>query len=196
MILAQLRGTAMTATTAPQVEKPTIWQIDPAHTLVEFAVKHMMFTTVKGRFGGVHGTIVDDAADPSRSSVEVEIDAASIDTREEKRDAHLRSPDFLDVESYPTITFKSSRVEHAGQDRLRVIGDLTIHGNTREVVLDTTINGRGTNPFGLEVAGFSGETTINRRDFGLNWNMALEAGGVLVGDTVKILLEIEAVKQS
>jgi len=186
----------MTATTAPQVEKPTIWQIDPAHTLVEFAVKHMMFTTVKGRFGGVHGTIVDDAADPSRSSVEVEIDAASIDTREEKRDAHLRSPDFLDVESYPTITFKSSRAEHAGPDRLRVVGDLTIHGTTREVVLDTTINGRGTNPFGLEVAGFTGETTINRRDFGLNWNMALEAGGVLVGDTVKILIEIEAVKQS
>ena len=186
----------MTATTAPQVEKPTIWQIDPAHSLVEFAVKHMMFTTVKGRFGGVHGTIVDDAADPSRSSVEVELDAASIDTREEKRDAHLRSPDFLDVESYPTITFKSSRVEHAGPDRLRVIGDLTIHGTTREVVLNTTINGQGTNPFGQEVAGFTGETTINRRDFGLNWNMALEAGGVLVGDTVKILLEIEAVKQS
>jgi polyisoprenoid-binding protein YceI len=186
----------MTASIAPQVEKTTIWQIDPAHTLVEFAVKHMMFATVKGRFGGVHGTIVDDAAGPSRSSVEVEIDAASIDTREEKRDAHLRSPDFLDVQNHPTITFKSSRVEHAGQDRLRVVGDLTIHGTTREVVLDTTINGRGTNPFGLEVAGFTAETTINRRDFGLTWNVALEAGGVLVGDTVKILLEIEAVKQS
>jgi polyisoprenoid-binding protein YceI len=186
----------MTASIAPQVEKTSIWQIDPAHTVVEFAVKHMMFATVKGRFGAVHGTIVDDAADPSRSSVEVEIDAASIDTREEKRDAHLRSPDFLDVQSYPTITFTSSRVERAGQDRLRVIGDLTIHGTTREVVLDTTINGRGTNPFGLEVAGFTAETTINRRDFGLTWNMALETGGVLVGDTVKILLEVEAVKQS
>src|SRR5439155_22885123 len=113
------------------------------------------FARVKGRFGGARSTIVDDAADPSRSSVEVDIDAASIDTRDEKRDAHLRSPDFLDVESYPTITFKSSRVEHAGRDRLRVIGDLTIHGTTREVVLDTTINGRGTNPFGLEVAGFT-----------------------------------------
>ena len=186
----------MTASIAPQVEKTTIWQIDPAHTVVEFAVKHMMFATVKGRLGSVHGTIVDDAADPSRSSVEVEIDAASIDTREEKRDAHLRSPDFLDVQNYPTITFKSSRVERTGQDRLRVIGDLTIHGTTREVVLDTTINGRGTNPFGLEVAGFTAETTINRRDFGLTWNMALETGGVLVGDTVKILLEVEAVKQS
>ena len=186
----------MTASIAPQVETPTIWQIDPAHTLVEFAVKHMMFATVKGRFGGVRGTIVEDAADPSRSSVEVEIEAASIDTRDEKRDAHLRSPDFLDVESYPTITFKSSRVEHAGRDRLRVVGDLTIHGTTREVVLDTTINGRGTTPFGQEVAGFTAETTINRRDFGLNWNVALEAGGVLVGDTVKILLEVEALKQS
>ena len=100
------------------------------------------------------------------------------------------------MQNYPTITFKSSRVEQAGQDRLRVIGDLTIHGTTREVVLDTTINGRGTNPFGLEVAGFAAETTINRRDFGLTWNVALEAGGVLVGDTVKILLEVEAVKQS
>jgi polyisoprenoid-binding protein YceI len=186
----------MTASIAPQVETPTIWQIDPAHTLIEFAVKHMMFTTVKGRFGGVHGIIVEDAADPSRSSVEVEIDAASIDTREEKRDAHLRSPDFLDVQTYPTITFQSSRVERAGQDRLRVIGELTIHGTTREVVLDTTINGRGTTPFGLEVAGFTAETTINRRDFGLTWNVALETGGVLVGDTVKILLEVEAVKQS
>ena len=185
----------MTASIAPQVETPTIWQIDPAHTLIEFAVKHMMFATVKGHFGSVNGTIVEDAADPSRSSVEVEIDAASIDTREEKRDAHLRSPDFLDVQNYPTITFKSSRVERAGQDRLRVVGDLTIHGTTREVVLDTTINGRGTNPFGLEVAGFTAETTINRRDFGLTWNVALEAGGVLVGDTVKILLEVEAVKQ-
>src|SRR5438105_1918215 len=107
-------GTPMTATTAPQVQKPTTWQIDPAHSLVEFAVKHMLFATVKGRFGGVHGTIVDDAADPSRSSVEVEIDAASIDTREEKRDAHLRSTDFLDVQTYPTITFKSSRVGRAG----------------------------------------------------------------------------------
>src|SRR5919109_868488 len=135
----------MTASIAPQVETPTTWQIDPAHSLVEFAVKHMMFTTVKGRFGSLHGTIVDDAADPSRSSVEVEIDAASIDTRDEKRDAHLRSADFLDVENYPTITFKSSRVERAGRDRLRVIGDLTIHGTTRAVVLDTTINGRGTN---------------------------------------------------
>ena len=116
----------MTASIAPQVEKTTIWQIDPAHTVIEFAVKHMMFATVKGRFGGVHGTIVEDTADPSRSSVEVEIDAASIDTREEKRDAHLRSPDFLDVQIYPTITFKSSRVERAGQV-VAAAGQLILH---------------------------------------------------------------------
>ena len=174
----------------------TAWQIDPAHTLVEFSVKHMMFTTVKGRFGGVSGTIVEDVTDPSRSSVDVEIDAATIDTREEKRDAHLKSPDFLHAEAHPLITFKSTRVEKAGDDRLRVTGDLTIAGSTRSVVLDTTVNGRGVTPFGTTAAGFSAETSINRKDFGLNWNVALEAGGVLVGDQIKISLEIEAVKQS
>src|SRR3954451_462097 len=156
----------------------TAWEIDSKHTLGELSVKHMIFPTVKGRFSAVRGTIVLDEDDPTRSSVEAEIDAASIDTREEQRDAHLRSADFLDAEQHPNITFKSRRIEPTrDRDRLRVIGDLTIRGATREVALDTTLNGRGTNPWGQQVAGFTAETSINRKDFGLNWNAALEAGG-------------------
>lgn len=172
------------------------WQSDPAHTLVEFSARHMMITTVKGRFTDVSATIVMDEADMSRSSVEAAIDASSVDTREQQRDGHLRSADFLDVENHPTITFKSTRVEHAGKDRLRVIGDLTIRGVTKPVTLDATFNGTGTTPYGAHVAGFTAETSINRKDFGLNWNVALEAGGIVVGDTIKIALEVEAIKQS
>ncbi len=194
----------MATTTAPQVEtRPqaqiqnrTVWAIDPHHTLVEFSVRHMMFTTVKGRFGGVRGAIIADEKDFARSSVEVEIDAASIDTRSEARDAHLRSADFLDAEQYPTLRFKSRRVEQAGRDQYRVIGDLTIRDVTRETVLDMSFNGRNRNPFGQEVAGASAETTINRRDFGLTWNVALETGGVLVSDTIKIAIEVQAARES
>jgi polyisoprenoid-binding protein YceI len=156
----------------------------------------MMFTTVKGHFGAVTGTIHLDEQDISRSSVEAEIDAASLDTRTEQRDTHLRSQDFLHVEQHPTITFKSTRVERAGEDRFKVAGDLTIRGTTRSVVLDTTLNGRGKTPFGTTVASFEATTTINRKDFGLNWNVALEAGGFLVGDTIKIGIDTEAVLQS
>jgi len=177
-------------------ERAAVWQIDPSHTLVEFAAKHMMFTTVKGRFGGVRGTIHWDDQDVTRSSVEAEIDAATLDTRTDQRDNHLRSADFLHVEVHPTIRFRSTRIERAGGDRLKVYGDLTIRDVTREVALDTTVNGRGKTPFGTEAAGFTAETSINRKDFGLNWNVALEAGGWLVGDTIKITLEVEAVKQS
>jgi polyisoprenoid-binding protein YceI len=173
----------------------TVWQIDPKHTLVEFAAWHMMVTTVKGSFSGVSGTIRADEDDPTRSSVEVEIDAASLDTREDRRDAHLRSADFLDVERHPSITFRSTRVEQVGPDRLRIVGALAIRGTSREVVLDTTVNGRARTPEGLEVAGFTADAEINRKDYGLNWNVALEAGGVIIGDTVKIRLEIEAIKQ-
>jgi polyisoprenoid-binding protein YceI len=183
----------MSTETAQPTTSQTTWTIDPKHSLVELSVKHMMFTTVKGRFADVSGTIVVDGANPADSSVEAEIAAASIDTREEQRDAHLRSADFLEVETYPTISFKSTRVEGTkGSDQLRVVGDLTIRGVTREVVLDATLNGRGKNPWGQEVAGFTAETTINRKDFGLNWNAALETGGLLVSDTVKILIEVQA----
>ena len=185
----------MTITLEPRVEQRTTWQIDPSHTLVEFSAKHMMFTTVKGRFPGVKGTIVVDEADPSRSSVQAEIDVASLDSGEGQRDAHLKSADFLDVEKYPTITFRSTPVERIDEDRSRVIGDLTIRGTTREVVLDAELTGRGQTPFGTEVIGFAATTTINRKDFDLTWNVALEAGGFLVGDTIKIALEVQAVKQ-
>ena len=183
----------MAIASAPATQATT-WTIDPKHTLVEFSAKHMMFTTVKGRFGGVSGTIIENEADPSQSSVDVEIDAATIDTREPQRDGHLRSEDFLHVEAHPLITFKSTQVEAVGKDHLRVTGDLTIRGATRSVVLDTTITGRGTTPFGQQAAGFSAETSINRKDFGLTWNVALEAGGFLVGDQIKIVLEVEAVR--
>jgi polyisoprenoid-binding protein YceI len=185
----------MTTSATPQSTQTTTWQIDPKHTLVEFSVRHMMVTTVKGRFGGVTGTITVHEPEHTLSAVEAEIDAASIDTREEQRDNHLRSPDFLDTANFPTITFKSTRVTPRGEDRLDVVGNLTIHGVTREVTLETTINGRGTTPFGTEVIGFSAETKINRKDFGLGWNVALEAGGFMVGDAIKITLEVEAVKQ-
>ena len=191
-------GTRLTTTaTAEHQLTATSWQIDPAHSLIEFSVKHMMFTTVRGRFNKLSGTIVcPDESDPTKATVEAAIDAASIDTADESRDAHLRSADFLDVLQYPTITFKSTRIERAeNENEFRVYGDLSVRGTTREVVLDTSFNGRGKNPFGKEVAGFTAETTLNRRDFGLNWNAALESGGLLVGDKVNVLIEIQAVRQ-
>ena len=168
------------------------WTIDPAHTLVEFSGKHMMFTTVKGRFRDVHGTITLDEADHARSSVQVEIQAGSLDSGVEQRDAHLKSADFLDVENSQTITFRSTRVLPIGARQARVFGDLTIRGTTREVELDVAYEGMGTNPMGKEVVGFSATTEINRRDYGLNWNVALEAGGFLVSDRIKIQLEVQA----
>lgn len=170
------------------------WTIDASHTLVEFAVKHMMIATVKGRFGEVSGTIVLDEESLENSSVEVEIDAASIDTRSADRDAHLRSADFLDVENHPKLIFRSRRVESEGEGRFRVVGDLTIRGTTREVVLEVEDQGRGKDPWGGERAAFSARTEIDRTDFGLTWNAALETGGVLVSDRVRISLEVEAVR--
>lgn len=172
-----------------------IWQLDPAHTLVEFSGKHMMFTTVKGYFKNVSGTIVLDEDDPSRSSVEAEIDASTLSSGVEQRDNHLKSPDFLDIERHPLITFKSTSVGLLENDHAKVIGDLTIRGITREVVLDTQLAGRGKDLQGREVISFDARTQINRKDFGLTWNMALETGGLLVGDIIKIELAVEATKQ-
>jgi polyisoprenoid-binding protein YceI len=180
---------------AADADRRTVWQIDPKHTLVEFAVSYLAFTTVKGHFDGVSGTIRSDQADPVRSSVEVEIDAATLNTRERRRDTHLRSADFLDVERHPTINFASTRVEVVAADRWLVHGDLTIRGTTRPVVLETELKGRGRNPQGLEVVGLAARTEINRRDFGLNWNQMLETGGLLVGDAVAIQLEVQAIRQ-
>lgn len=181
-VSSQTEGTVGTST----------WTIDPVHSLAEFGVRHMMVSTVKGRFKEIQGTLTIDETDLAKSKVEVEIAAASIDTRDEKRDAHLRSADFLESETYPLITFKSTKVEPKGNDELQVAGDLTIRGVTRPVVLKATFNGRGKSPFGQEVIGYSATTSFNRKDFGLVWNVGLETGGVMVGDEVKIALEVEA----
>lgn len=172
----------------------SVWTIDPAHSNVEFAVKHMMFTTVKGRFAGVDGQIELNENDLADSFVNVTIDATTVDTRDEKRNAHLRSADFFDVETHPTLTFTSTKVESRGDDDFKVTGDLTMHGVTKPVVLDVEQTGRGKNPWGQEVIGFEAKTKINRKDFGLNWNAALESGGVLVSDDVKISIDIEATR--
>ena len=173
----------------------TVWSVDKAHTSVEFAVKHMMFTTVRGRFAEFEIDVDFDETNPERSTLEARVEAATIDTRDVNRDAHLRSADFLDAEKYPQLVFKSRRIERASNGHYRIIGDLTIRGVTREVVLDTEFVGTGKNPWGANVAAFSAETKIDRKDFGLNWNAALEAGGWLVGDEVKIQLEVELNQQ-
>lgn len=176
----------------------TTWQIDPSHSTIEFAVKHMMFTTVRGRFKEVTATIEADERNPTRSTVNVEINAASIDTGTPDRDKHLVSPDFLDVGKLPKITFKSKRVEGAiakEGDKFRVGGDLTIRGTTKEVTLECVYEGRGKDPWGGERAGFTASTHIDRREWGLQWNQMLETGGILVGNDVRIEAEVQAVKQ-
>lgn len=183
-----------TANTTNPTEALTVrtWRIDPAHSLMEFSARHMMVTNVKGRFATFNGAVILDEVDPARSRVFVEIDASTVDTRNEQRDAHLRSEDFLHVERHPTITFRSTAIEPKGPDRFLVTGDLSIRGVSRPVTLDATLNGKGTTPFGTEVVGFSAETAINRKDWNMQKNVLLETGGVLVGDTIKITLEIEA----
>jgi polyisoprenoid-binding protein YceI len=171
----------------------TTWKIDPAHTQVEFAVRHMMITTVKGRFSDVTGEIQLDETRHAASRVNIDINVASIDTREAQRDAHLRSADFFDVEKFPKMTFRGTEIEGA-LHQFKLTGDLTIHGVTRPITLDVTHEGRGKDPWGGERIGFAATGKIKRSDFGLTWNAALETGGLLVGDDVKISLDVEAVK--
>jgi len=172
----------------------TNWNFDLAHSSVNFHVRHLMVSKVHGRFTLWGGTLVIDEEDITRSHIDVTIDAASVDTREDKRDAHLRSPDFFDVERFPTLTFKSTRIEKLGEDEVAITGDLTLHGVTRSVKLAVELGGQAKDPWGGIRTGFSAKTTINRKDFGLGWNTVLEAGGMLVGEKVEITLEIEAVK--
>ena len=183
----------MTVIQTATLGKTTTWQIDPAHTHVAFAVKHLMIATVRGRFGDVAGTVIVPGDDFSRAQVEATIGVASIDTREPQRDGHLKSPDFFEVEKYPTMTFKSRRVEPTGHedDRSSLTGDLTMHGVTREIVLDLTLEGRTKDPYGNNRAGFSATGKINRKDFGLGWNQLLETGGVMVGEDVKVSIDAE-----
>lgn len=171
------------------------WIIDDSHSLIQFTVRHMMISKVRGRFDRFSGTIAADEQNPANSAVNVQIEAASINTRDAKRDAHLTSPDFLDVASYPYITFVSKRIEVLDESHGRITGDLTIRGVTREVTLDVEYNGQARSPWGTVSAGFHAHTTINRKDWGLTWNMALETGGVLVGDELEIDIEVELIRQ-
>src|SRR5437764_9487450 len=170
------------------------WTVDPMHTQVEFSAKHMGIMTVKGAFTGLSTAINFNQDDFTASSVEATIDATTLNTHDERRDAHLKSPDFLDVEQFPTIAFKSTRIEYAAHDQYKMTGNLTIRDVTRPVSLDVVYSGQAKDPMGSMHAGFSAYTTINRKDWGLNWNVALETGGLLVGDQIKIALEIEAVR--
>jgi polyisoprenoid-binding protein YceI len=170
------------------------WNIDTAHSTIQFTVRHMVIAKVRGSFRKYSGTVSLDEQDSTASSVSVLIDASSIDTNVEQRDNHLRSADFFDVEKFPAINFQSTKVEKSSGDGLRVTGNLTLHGVTREVVLEAEQLGIRKDPSGNATVAFEAKTSIDRRDFGLKWNQALETGGVLVGEKVEISLEIEAVK--
>lgn len=179
--------------TRTATQTATTWQIDPAHTQVEFTVKHMMFSKIRGRFEKVDGSLrFDPDGDLGDAGVRVTIDAASIDTGQEDRDEHLRSADFLAAEEFPELTFESTSVEGGRDDEFTIAGDLTIRGVTRRVELDAELSGIATDPWGNERIAFSASTTIDRRDFDLTWNQALETGGVLVGHEVKISIEVQA----
>jgi polyisoprenoid-binding protein YceI len=171
------------------------WELDPVHTSAQFVARHLMVSKVRGKFTEVSGTI-HIAEDATESSVEVRIDPASVETGDEQRDAHLRSPDFLDVERYPEITFRSTSIEGSSPSHFLVHGELTVHGVTRPVTLEAEYHGVTADPWGGRRAGFSATTEVDREDFGLTWNVAIEAGGFVVGKKVRLELEVEAIEQS
>ena len=171
------------------------WAIDAAPTEVNFTVRHMMISNVRGQFQKLSGTVEFDETHPAATKVDVQIEVASINTKDAKRDDHLKSPDFFDAAQYPYITFKSQRVEVQDANYARLSGDLTIRDVTKEVTLEVEYNGTAKSPWGTLNAGFSAKTRINRKDWGLNWNVALETGGILVGDQINISIELEIVKQ-
>ena len=172
----------------------TNWTLDPTHSEIAFSVKHMMISKVKGGFNKFDAKIVADPTDLTTAEIEFTIDIASIDTRNEDRDNHLRSADFFEVEKYPSLTFKATSIEKTDDDEYAVTGDVNLHGVTRQETFNITFEGQGKDPWGNEKAGFSGKTKIKRSDYNLTWNAALETGGVLVGDQITINLEIQAVK--
>ncbi len=171
------------------------WQIDPAHSEITFAVRHMMISTVRGRFEKFSGRVNFDEKNPAATTVDVQIEAASINTKEDRRDGHLRSPDFFEADKYPYLTFKGRRVEVLDDQHAKLHGDLTIRNITKPVVLNVEYSGMAKSPWGMYSAGFSAQTKINRKDWDLTWNQTLETGGVLVGDELTILVELEIVKQ-
>ena len=187
----------MSTLATPEVTSATTttWKIDPVHTVAEFKVKHLMISNVKGQFTGVSGSLTLDDTDLTLSRVEATIDASSINTREPQRDTHLKSPDFFDVEKFPTLSFKSTHVARKGDGELAVAGDLSIHGVTRNVTFE--VEGptpQQKDPWGNLRVGLSATTKISRKDFGLIWNAALETGGIVIGDEVTITLDVEFVK--
>jgi len=180
----------------PALARASTWQIDPAHTSVQFAVRHLMVSTVRGELGKAAGSVTLDESDLTKSSVEATVDVTAINTREPRRDEHLKSPDFLDAAKFPTITFKSTKVEKVTDDHYKVTGDLTIRGVTKSTVLDVTGSPKPINdPMGNVKLGGSATTRINRQDFGVSWSKSLDGGGVVVGDDVDITIDIELVKK-
>ena len=185
----------MTTASIPALTELTgTYTLDPAHTRIGFVARHAMVTKVRGSFDEFAGTAVLDGANPANSRVEVTIEAASIDTRNAQRDEHLRGNDFLAMQEYPKITFASTGVRQAGETTFEVTGDLTIKGVTNEISIPFEFEGAATDPFGNQRVGFEGSVTINRRDYGVTWNAALEGGGVLVSDKVTLEFEISAIK--
>jgi len=172
----------------------TNWNFDLAHSSVNFHVRHLMVSKVHGRFTLWGGSLEIDDDDITKSRVDVTIDAGSVDTREDKRDAHLKSADFFDVEKFPALTFKSTSVEKVSDEEITITGDLSLHGVTKSVKLAVELGGQAKDPWGGIRTGFSAKTSINRKDFGLGWNAVLETGGVLVGEKIEITLEIEAIR--
>ncbi len=172
----------------------TKWVVDPTHSSVDFSIRHMMFTNVKGSFHTYDATIEADPTDLTSANISFSVDLASVDTKNADRDNHLRSADFFDVESKPKMSFTATKIEKKDEEEYSVTGDLTLNGVTKEETFTVTFEGQGKDPWGNEKAGFSAEGTLNRSDYGLTWNAALETGGVLVGDKVKVSLQIQAAK--
>jgi len=183
------------ATTSTAPASTITWKLDPAHSSAEFKVKHMMISNVKGSFNGLSGTLTEDTVDPTRSTVEASIDIATLNTGDAQRDAHLKSADFFEAEKHSTMTFKSTRVQKKGEGEYAVTGDLTLHGITKPVTFAVEgPSAPGKDPWGNTRIGLSATGKINRKDFGLSWNAALETGGVLVGEDVQISLDVQFVK--
>jgi polyisoprenoid-binding protein YceI len=191
-----LSASLAAAFTFPAAAATTTWQIDPAHTAASFAVRHLMISTVRGEFKGITGSVNWDDQDIAKSTVDVTIDAKTVDTNEPNRDKDLKSDKFFDVEKYPTITFKSKKVEQVSAGKLKVTGDLTIHGITKEVVLD--VEGPSSSikdPWGNTRVAISAITKVNRQDYGVKWNANIDGGGVVVGDDVNITIDLEMIKK-
>jgi polyisoprenoid-binding protein YceI len=191
-----LAATLVAALAVPSPAATATWQIDPAHTAAGFSVRHLMIATVRGQFKGVTGAVLWDDQDINNSTVDVTIDANTVDTGEPKRDADLKSANFFDVKNYPTITFKSTKIEKISAGKMKVAGNLTIHGVTKQVVLDVEgPSGAVKDPWGNTRVALNASTTVNRLDYGVKWNAKMDSGGMVVGDDVNINIDLEMTKK-